>query len=335
MENKRNNNHKDREEMLDPEKNNTNDIREELKYATILKLSLFIKNGDIANCRELILRNKNIETCEELYPMKNLNKIDFSQNKIKDLSMIEMNLNLQQIQFQNNLIESVEFMKNLTLLKDLNLSYNKIKVIDQLTHLTSLRTLILAYNEIENIPNLGNLSNLETLILKNNKIEIFTKPSKSMPKLKKISLSFNKIRQFCFGSHFINVQELRLNSNKMTQIEKDIVFMASLQRLYIQNNYIVKPDIFSYMNELKHMKQICMQDNPFFKKCTLSLLNQCIQNCKQISVINSISIPKNRNFPFFCFECSHNNISCEHAKDSSYQIEQHPMKPKEVPKSLV
>ncbi|KJP86926.1 hypothetical protein AK88_03435 [Plasmodium fragile] len=270
---------------------------------TILKISSVIKNGDVSNCRELILKNRNIEECEELYQMKNLQKIDLSENKIKDMSMLEMNLNLQQIILQHNLIDNINYLSNITNLVYLNLSNNKIKIMDGVCELKNLKTLILAYNEIEKVPNLANLQNLETLILKNNKIETLAKPTKVMTHLKKISLSFNKMREFCFGSHFSSVQELRLNNNKLTHVQRDVVYMTALKQLYIQNNFIMDAAILSHLCELNYLKNIVISENPFFKNMNIELLNKFIQMCKKnLTTINSVTIPPSRKFHSFLFD---------------------------------
>ncbi|ANQ10308.1 Uncharacterized protein PCOAH_00045970 [Plasmodium coatneyi] len=276
---------------------------ETITKLTILKISSLIQNGDVSNCRELILKNRNIEECEELYQMKNLQKIDLSENKIKDLSMLEMNLNLQQIVVQNNLIDNINYLNNINNLVYLNLSNNKIKIMDGVCELTNLKTLILAYNEIEKVPNLANLQNLETLILKNNKIETFAKPTKVMTHLKKISLAFNRMREFCFGSHFSNVQELRLNSNKLTHVQRDVVYMTALKQLYIQNNFILDAEILTHLCELNYLKNIVILENPFFKKMNTELLNNFIQMCKKnLTTINSVTIPRSRKFDSFLFD---------------------------------
>lgn len=108
-----------------------NDVDSSLRILSILKISSIIKDGDISNCKELILKNRNIEECEELYQMKNLQKIDLSENKLKDLKMVEMNLNLQQIILQKNIIDNINYLNNINNLTYLNLSYNKIKIIDR------------------------------------------------------------------------------------------------------------------------------------------------------------------------------------------------------------
>ncbi|GAW82566.1 hypothetical protein, conserved [Plasmodium gonderi] len=290
-------------EKLSCEKKKTEE--EEIKKLTILKISSMIRNGDISNCKELILKNRNIEECEELYQMKNLQKIDLSENKLKDLSMVEMNLNLHQIILQNNLIDNINYLNNISNLTYLNLSNNKIKIMDGVCELINLKTLILAYNEIEKVPNLAKLKNLETLILKNNLIETFAKPSKQMIHLKKISLSFNKIRQFCFGFHFANVQELRLNNNKLTHVQEDIIYMTSLKQLYIQNNFIMNTEVLNHLCELNYLKNIVISDNPFFKKMNIGLLNNFLQKCKKsLTTINSVIIPQNKKFNNFCFNNS-------------------------------
>ncbi|SBS86640.1 leucine-rich repeat protein, putative [Plasmodium ovale] len=280
-----------------------------LRKLTIVKISAMIKNGDISSCRELILKKMDIEECEELCQMKKLTKLDLSENKIKDLAMVEMNLNLKHITLEDNIIDEINYLQNLNNLIHLNLSYNCIKVIDNICQLKNLKTVILAYNEIENIPNLSNLQNLETLILKNNHIETFVKPSKEMKNLKKISLSFNRIRQFCFGSHFPNVQELRLNSNKLVHVERDIMYMASLKQLFLQDNYIMRPLFLDYLIELNFLKNVVISGNPFFKQMNLELLNDFVERTKKVATLNSVTIPETKKFEIYPFDITGNAIS--------------------------
>lgn len=138
-------------------------------------------------------------------------------------------------------------------------------------------------------------------------IEKFTKPAKEMRHLKKISLSFNKIREFYFGSHFSQIYELRLNNNKLINISKDIIYMTNLKLLCIQNNFIINQDFLNYLSQLNYLKNIVLSDNPFFKKMNVHLLNELIKKLKYLKNINFVPIPPNRKFVNFPFDSSKKN----------------------------
>jgi len=115
-----------------------------------------VKRGmlDIA---EIIGLNEQIE----------LNDLDLSHNKIKNLNGLENLVNLRILRLSSNQISEISGLERLVNLEELYLNENQIKEINGLENLTNLRVLDLSYNEITddkaieelkaNLPNLNSI----------------------------------------------------------------------------------------------------------------------------------------------------------------------------------
>ncbi|KAF7458453.1 leucine-rich repeat protein [Cryptosporidium felis] len=233
------------------------------KFFTIIELSKYVPNGDILGSQELKLRELGISDVEELTQAKNLRKVDFSKNKLQNLSFLRYCWNITDINVSNNNLSSLDEICNLENVKVLNISNNNIRSIDSLCRSPglqkSLKVLIANHNNISRIPDFSCFKELETIVLSHNNAQEMDTPRNHCSKLKKVSLSNNCLKQFPFCQNFNLVQELRLNNNKILSIPPEIAYMGQIRILELGHNFISEIDpIFS----LKKLKSLNISKNP-------------------------------------------------------------------------
>lgn len=124
--------------------------------------------------------------------------LDLSQNKIRvvdqDLSCFQY---LQVINLWYNEIQEVVSLGNLPRLKDLRLQKNKLTTTEDFPVYTGLTRLNLWYNQISIVKDLETLTNLKELELQHNVIEQFIGAEK-MQQLEALKLEFNKLTNVDF-----------------------------------------------------------------------------------------------------------------------------------------
>jgi len=122
-----------------------------------LKLKTFTEQDALDYC---LLNN--------LYP-DNITKLDFSWNKLTDISGIKIFKNTERIYLYNNQIADISVLKYLNNLKTLVLNdNNKIKDISVISNLNKLENLDLSYNnEIKDISVIKDLNKLKILHIDN------------------------------------------------------------------------------------------------------------------------------------------------------------------------
>ncbi|KAL8447755.1 hypothetical protein Emag_004216 [Eimeria magna] len=97
----------------------------------------------------LDLCNRGVRTAEDLSALKQLARIDLSNNCLTSLSFLSLNLSLHHIKASKNLIPSLgPSLKELTNLRVLDLSDNKLQTMEGFDGLPNLKALILSGNEI-------------------------------------------------------------------------------------------------------------------------------------------------------------------------------------------
>nr|PVC50109.1 long-chain-fatty-acid--CoA ligase 5 [Theileria orientalis] len=237
-------------------------MEDEENKLNIAKISGIVKDGDITACKTLILNDGGITQVEDLYSMKSLEKVTLCNNKIRDMRFLEQNINLQSINLTRNLVSeiiSLQHLQNLTLL---NLSHNNVN----------------RYVDVVNVPNLSKLVNLEVLILSHNNIESFKAPNTFMNKLKKITLSHNKLREFPISDKYPVLNELRLNSNKILTLPNNLELYSCLKILDLGNNQIVN---VRGLYKLSNLKDLNLSNNPSVD------VKEVLSNLKQLKIYNS------------------------------------------------
>lgn len=150
------------------------------------------------NLEELLINYSILEIPESIGDLRNLKKLNLSNNKIKYLpNSLNSLRNLEELILNSNKFKIIsnEF-SNLQNLKRLELNYNKLKSIPNFVfELKNLKILDLSHNKISEIPNsIGKLTKLSTIDLGENLIQKIPNTFTSLKSLKSINLSQNRIK---------------------------------------------------------------------------------------------------------------------------------------------
>ncbi|KAJ8984627.1 hypothetical protein NQ317_009855 [Molorchus minor] len=123
-------------------------------------------------------------------------------------------------------------------LKHLNLSKNKLaKVPDCIGALTKLETFNLSHNNLSTLPRtLSNLINLKQVNLSNNHLKEFPLMFCGLKHLDVLDLCKNEIDSIPTEVSGLNVTELNLNQNQISQIASQIADCPRLKTLRLEEN---------------------------------------------------------------------------------------------------
>lgn len=116
--------------------------RNNFKDVSILK--------DCVNLVYLVGNNNDIENLDDLKPMSKLRRVNFSHNKISDISA----LNFEEVKFftiEDNVVSNIDKLKTALQLRSLNLNNNKITTLDAISNLSELITVACVNNPIESL----------------------------------------------------------------------------------------------------------------------------------------------------------------------------------------
>uniref|UniRef100_H0V1C8 Leucine-rich repeat-containing protein 57 n=1 Tax=Cavia porcellus TaxID=10141 RepID=H0V1C8_CAVPO len=148
--------------------------------------------------------------------------------------------NLRTIDLSNNKIESLPplLIGKFTLLKSLSLNSNKLTVVpDELCNLKKLEMLSLNNNHLRDLPaTFGQLSALKTLSLSGNQLRALPPQLCSLRHLDVLDLSKNQIRSIPDLIGELQVIELNLNQNQISQISVKISSCPRLKVLRLEEN---------------------------------------------------------------------------------------------------
>ncbi|KAK4883347.1 hypothetical protein RN001_006666 [Aquatica leii] len=294
-----------------------------LKSLNFINLS----NNELSNVTKMLDNNSSIS--------KNNFSIDLSFNFLKTLNFSDLPLNISKLSLNNNQIEEIsgtmmpdliEILLNSNhivqppsisnSLIHLNLSYNKIKeLVLGFFHSKNLRRLDLSNNLLENLHRdvFDNLTNLELLNLQNNNIGyIPVGVFQALSTLKYLNMSGNKLFEFEYGTFngLKSVTSLDISNNSLTSIvESTFHPLSHLTELFVSHNLLTTIDSSDFMQHLKTLKKVHLNNNPWICKSLLSVITKFGQ--KQIIVERGVHI-KSTNV---------NGIACYNYKDLKQQLE--------------
>ncbi|EHB10346.1 Leucine-rich repeat-containing protein 57 [Heterocephalus glaber] len=148
--------------------------------------------------------------------------------------------NLRTIDLSNNKIENLPpvVIGKFILLKSLSLNSNKLTVLpDELCNLKKLETLSLNNNHLRELPStFGQLSALKTLSLSGNQLGALPRQLCGLRHLDVVDLSKNQIRSIPDLVEELQVIELNLNQNQISQISVKISCCPHLKVLRLEEN---------------------------------------------------------------------------------------------------
>ncbi|XP_016659684.2 peroxidasin homolog isoform X3 [Acyrthosiphon pisum] len=189
-------------------------------------------------------------------------KLDLSDNKIRDteLKSLAHLTDLQHLDLSYNKIRDIESLAHLTELETLHLSNNNISEVKNgaFANLSKLQALFLHRNKIENIETgaFNNLTSLKELHLYYNNIhKLDLEMFKGLTKLNKLFLSGNKIDNIETGAfnNLTSLEVLHLDYNNIHKLDLEMFKgLTKLNRLLLDNNPLTCDcNILLFVNVLK------------------------------------------------------------------------------------
>ncbi|KAJ3125288.1 hypothetical protein HK098_000413 [Nowakowskiella sp. JEL0407] len=238
-----------------------------MKLTPAILSSLIPPNTKLPDAVEINCAGKDISHIEDISVAVNLHKLNLSQNNLKtaeSLAGFQYNAELTWLNLSNNQLESLEGFEKLKKLLVLNLSHNRVnRISHHISSCTELKALILNNNEIRKMENLSTLKKLTTLVISHNQIDEVTGIA-ALTSLNKLSAAHNRIRIFPTLSTNIELAELKLNDNKLTNIPEDKLLPLSscLKILDLGNNLIRSFADIVALASLRNLVNLNLKGNP-------------------------------------------------------------------------
>lgn len=186
------------------------------------------------------IHNELYELPENFGILKNAKKINLAQNHLSYLPASFSELKkLESIIFYKNEFEKIPSeIFSLESLEELDYYYNELLVIpDSLNQLKNLKVLFLAYNSISEIPeSLMELNHLKKLYLHHNQILAAPKWLGDFPHLEVLDLGFNKIVAIPDLSNAVELIEVDVQQNLLSDLPWSLLELPNLEIIYIRDN---------------------------------------------------------------------------------------------------
>uniref|UniRef100_A0A6U5Y147 RRM domain-containing protein n=1 Tax=Guillardia theta TaxID=55529 RepID=A0A6U5Y147_GUITH len=224
------------------------------------------------------------ENCDQL---QDVTRLDLSGNMLIDLGGFRNVHTITWLDASRNCFLTDKPLMGMGSLKVLNVGHNNISRLQYVGTCKQLRALIANNNEIFDVDELdyeGSLPFLESLLLSSNQFRKFpTKFFKHFPKLKKISLSHNRLSKFPEIQTNKDLQELRLAYNKIKEIPLGY-FSSDLQILDLGHNRISNMSGIMALKGCKMLRNLNLAGNPI---CNVSSYRDTVINmCKRLEILD-------------------------------------------------
>jgi internalin A len=182
---------------------------------------------------QLLISGNDIHDISWICPLRNLEELNISYNRIKDISPLKSLSNLRKVIMQNNDVEDISFVKEIQYLKTFNATLNHIVDLSPLEGNTSLKKLLISDNRIRDISPLRR-TNIRDLYLSRNLISDIS-PLNDMQSLQTIFLSKNRITTISPLRCNDTIAYLNLKGNEIEdRAASSVIFtMSSIKALSI------------------------------------------------------------------------------------------------------
>ncbi len=214
---------------------------------------------EIIECEWLIeidLSNNKIRDIKILENLRGLKELSLSDSELSDLKFLENLKSVTRLSLGNNQISNLKPLEKLDGLECLDLSNNNIKNLKSLKKLIKLNWLNLDKNPISDLIPIGELINLKELTLNNTEITDIT-PIEKLRKLNSLSLANNKISDIKPIGKLKGISLLFLNSNKIADINP-LENLEGLANLDLSNNRIGD---LNPLQKLKGLERLKIENN--------------------------------------------------------------------------
>ncbi|XP_065912424.1 leucine-rich repeat and guanylate kinase domain-containing protein-like isoform X2 [Dysidea avara] len=207
----------------------------------------------------LALNGLEVTDISVLSAFPDIQRLELSQNCIKDLSAVASLRHLTYLDVSFNRLTSILDTVNSTNLIEANYSHNEIEILGDLSHHNSLTILKLASNQITEITGLQNLSRLTQLDLSNNRIECITNLH-GLP-LKELNLSGNSIQKIDNIESLKFLQVLDLSSNQISSMD-GLQGHMFLEHINLAENDIMDLVEIEHLTDLRMLRILNLKLNP-------------------------------------------------------------------------
>ena len=178
------------------------------------------------------------------------NKLDEFPLELKQLSGVLRSLDLSWNKFVRLPYEIGTF----TVLKNLNIDHNNLSHLPmEMGNLVKLEILTATFNKLSVLPSsLARLTNLKKVELQKNEMKTFPVMLCNLKHLDLLDLSSNRIESVPIEVGTLNVTELKLHQNQISNLSEEIADCPRLKTLRIQENCLrlsdVPPKILAHSN---------------------------------------------------------------------------------------
>lgn len=179
---------------------------------------------------------------DEISKLKAINIINFSHNKIQNISVLSKIYSLTALNLSQNNIIDLSPLSNLINLKWLNLQFNSIKDLTPLSKNTKISKLYLDHNSISNLISIANFPLLRELSAAHNMIKNL-KPISKILTLKSIDFSNNKISDISPLKRLKKLEDVNLSHNNISVIP-DLSELQPTATFNISHNKITSKQQF-------------------------------------------------------------------------------------------
>lgn len=195
--------------------------------------------------------------------LKNFN-IKIIPPGVEEICSILRNLDLS----QNKISELPPFMGKFAVLKQLHVSANRLTNLpDEIGNLKLLEVLDLAHNLLEEIPTtISNCSSLTTIDISFNKFSAFPVPITQLGRLDRANLSDNSIASLPDEVENLNVTELDLSRNRLSDLNPNLSKCKKLKILRLDENCLEKEKFSRELLEQSQISLLSVSGNLFLDK---------------------------------------------------------------------
>ncbi len=220
---------------------------------------------------ELTLSGCSISSIAHMATLKNLQKLDLSNNTIRNVAALsEMHL-LQTLNLSGNALISLKDLENLTTLQELDVSYNFLATTSHVATMVGLKTLDLSSNNLMRLEGIDSLNELEHLRAAYNNLTEVDILSGCL-KLRTLNVSYNTLLDIQVLGKLPLLEELDFSHNEVSRLPSFSVDCA-LTVIRGEHNVLTSLDSLS---GLKHLKYVYMDYN-----AKLSNINS-LRHCKAL-----------------------------------------------------
>ncbi|CAL5978038.1 Conserved_hypothetical protein [Hexamita inflata] len=207
--------------------------------------------------------------------LQELNELELSQNKIKNLKGIQMLKYLRLLNLEDNKISTIEQIKQLQCIEQLNMNGNLINDIQPICTLTRLRKLYLSQNKIKSINLMQRLYNLQELELRNNQINNINAIG-HLTQLQVLNIAENNITEIYALQQLYQLRVLQINDNKVVHVQA-LQHLIGLTHFEAENNCIIDQKILENHPNYKYYC-IRLQTVPTKEQIKMSIIYKCISD---------------------------------------------------------